>query len=349
VLAQLQLSQQSSHVDTKHVTSTTTEQEQEQEPELEEEDEGEQFPSKDEFCRLLFDLVHMSTSSTALKKAVPVMIAEICARDDESRTLNVRAMLDKMLLNYSLRSSPFMKRMTPFFDRIIAAASKHAPTTALLTQALYKVSPMLSLCPIYYPHGQSIPYLPFFERVYVALNQAFHGKFVDTTEKKTKSVEEDKVSVETSKPTATATATKEEEEEVKTATAALKVYARPVNACHDGYSCDMCEMDPIMGPRFTCTDPACPDYDLCHHCEASGAHCFDHIMMKIQVPIQETVALPAEFKSQTKTSKKKKKKTSSKKKKMSSSSSARPDAAFACDVTLPDGAKCAMKSHKSIV
>ena len=48
--------------------------------------------------------------------------------------------------------------------------------------------------------------------------------------------------------------------------------------------CDNC----IIGTRYKCTHPSCPDYDLCEGCEASPncVHPASHPMLKIKVPLR---------------------------------------------------------------
>jgi len=40
---------------------------------------------------------------------------------------------------------------------------------------------------------------------------------------------------------------------------------------HQGYTCDGCNMFPLMGPRYHCK--TCVDYDLCHACFSKEVHC----------------------------------------------------------------------------
>lgn len=39
---------------------------------------------------------------------------------------------------------------------------------------------------------------------------------------------------------------------------------------HHQHACDVCEMDPITGPRYHCL--TCEDYDLCGKCSAETVH-----------------------------------------------------------------------------
>lgn len=54
---------------------------------------------------------------------------------------------------------------------------------------------------------------------------------------------------------------------------------------HPNVYCDGCSR-PIIGIRYKCVHPDCPDYDLCAVCEASPIreHAFDHPMLKLRVP-----------------------------------------------------------------
>ncbi len=47
---------------------------------------------------------------------------------------------------------------------------------------------------------------------------------------------------------------------------------------HDHIACDGCNLDPIVGVRYKCTQ--CPDFDLCEKCEAQGVH-KHHLFLKI--------------------------------------------------------------------
>merc|ERR1712154_115311 len=52
-------------------------------------------------------------------------------------------------------------------------------------------------------------------------------------------------------------------------------------AVHHGVTCDGCDMNPILGPRYKCL--VRDDYDLCGRCEASGLNMGNN-MMKITTP-----------------------------------------------------------------
>ncbi len=41
---------------------------------------------------------------------------------------------------------------------------------------------------------------------------------------------------------------------------------------HDAVACDNCDMCPIIGIRYHCSDPECFDVDLCEACEALDVH-----------------------------------------------------------------------------
>jgi Zinc finger, ZZ type len=51
---------------------------------------------------------------------------------------------------------------------------------------------------------------------------------------------------------------------------------------HRGVSCNSCNMLPIRGIRYRCSN--CPDYDLCEQCEAMQVHPKTHLLYKIRVP-----------------------------------------------------------------
>ncbi|KDQ54805.1 hypothetical protein JAAARDRAFT_37910 [Jaapia argillacea MUCL 33604] len=51
----------------------------------------------------------------------------------------------------------------------------------------------------------------------------------------------------------------------------------PSPAVHEGYSCDGCGSNPIVGPRFRCLDSSCSQgYDLCQSCMDENKHDPDH-------------------------------------------------------------------------
>eukprot|EP01022_Parablepharisma_sp_SALTPOND_P008377 TRINITY_DN135809_c1_g1_i1.p1 TRINITY_DN135809_c1_g1~~TRINITY_DN135809_c1_g1_i1.p1 ORF type:complete len:444 (-),score=44.87 TRINITY_DN135809_c1_g1_i1:1026-2357(-) len=57
---------------------------------------------------------------------------------------------------------------------------------------------------------------------------------------------------------------------------------------HDNIACDSCNMQPIRGIHYKCTE--CPDYDLCEACEAQGIHSH-HLFLKIPKPEQAPVSI----------------------------------------------------------
>ena len=67
---------------------------------------------------------------------------------------------------------------------------------------------------------------------------------------------------------------------VKKAAAAAKETGGE-EAVHHGVTCDGCDMNPIIGPRYKCL--VRDDYDLCGRCEASGLNMGNN-MMKITTP-----------------------------------------------------------------
>ncbi|KAF8597839.1 cysteine proteinase [Ceratobasidium sp. AG-I] len=69
------------------------------------------------------------------------------------------------------------------------------------------------------------------------------------------------------------------------------VLAGPVGAnaglrgpVHEGWRCDACGADPIIGPRYHCLSADCADYDLCPNCMAKGVHNSSHRMLCIRDP-----------------------------------------------------------------
>ncbi|QRW14156.1 calpain family cysteine protease [Ceratobasidium sp. AG-Ba] len=58
----------------------------------------------------------------------------------------------------------------------------------------------------------------------------------------------------------------------------------PMGVVHEGWRCDGCSADPIIGPRYHCLDAGCPDYDLCPACMAKGVHDKSHRMLCIRDP-----------------------------------------------------------------
>ncbi|THH14942.1 hypothetical protein EW146_g5464 [Bondarzewia mesenterica] len=55
---------------------------------------------------------------------------------------------------------------------------------------------------------------------------------------------------------------------------------------HEGFLCNICNMDPIKGPRFHCTDPGCFDFDICQGCLDSGVHPQEHQLLRINVNVR---------------------------------------------------------------
>ncbi|PVU97752.1 hypothetical protein BB559_001923 [Furculomyces boomerangus] len=51
---------------------------------------------------------------------------------------------------------------------------------------------------------------------------------------------------------------------------------------HRGVTCDECNMYPVVGVRYKCTQ--CPDFDICENCEAKNSH-REHVMLKIKIPV----------------------------------------------------------------
>ncbi|BGP54361.1 hypothetical protein JCM8202_000794 [Rhodotorula sphaerocarpa] len=58
-------------------------------------------------------------------------------------------------------------------------------------------------------------------------------------------------------------------------------------ARHSGFRCDGCNRSPIVGTRYRCMHPDCPDYDLCAVCEALPipVHPRDHPFLKLRQPV----------------------------------------------------------------
>ena len=51
---------------------------------------------------------------------------------------------------------------------------------------------------------------------------------------------------------------------------------------HIGISCNNCNCENIIGPRYKCT--VCPNYNLCSKCEEISNHDINHIFVKIKKP-----------------------------------------------------------------
>ncbi|KAL8663488.1 MAG: hypothetical protein Q9202_003798 [Teloschistes flavicans] len=58
--------------------------------------------------------------------------------------------------------------------------------------------------------------------------------------------------------------------------------ARKDGFVHRGVNCNSCNVLPIRGIRYRCTN--CPDYDLCEQCEALQVHDKTHLFYKIRIP-----------------------------------------------------------------
>ncbi|KEP45949.1 calpain-1 catalytic subunit [Rhizoctonia solani 123E] len=58
----------------------------------------------------------------------------------------------------------------------------------------------------------------------------------------------------------------------------------PPNAVHEGWRCDGCSADPIIGPRYHCLSPHCEDYDLCQSCMNKNVHDPSHAMLCVRDP-----------------------------------------------------------------
>ncbi|GAA5909837.1 hypothetical protein JCM5296_001832 [Sporobolomyces johnsonii] len=60
---------------------------------------------------------------------------------------------------------------------------------------------------------------------------------------------------------------------------------------HRNIVCDGCNKSPIVGVRYHCTHPSCPDFDLCAVCEADpvAGHPSDHHLLKIREPVNPFV------------------------------------------------------------
>lgn len=61
---------------------------------------------------------------------------------------------------------------------------------------------------------------------------------------------------------------------------------------HKGFVCDGCEMDPIIGTRYHCTQQE--DYDLCEKCEAKGINS-QHVMLKIRKVCQAPHSITCKY------------------------------------------------------
>ncbi|BGP30814.1 hypothetical protein JCM10296v2_002571 [Rhodotorula toruloides] len=59
---------------------------------------------------------------------------------------------------------------------------------------------------------------------------------------------------------------------------------------HHNIVCDGCQRTPVVGIRYKCMHPSCPDYDLCSVCEAlpNPVHPRDHPLLKIRTPLPLT-------------------------------------------------------------
>lgn len=54
------------------------------------------------------------------------------------------------------------------------------------------------------------------------------------------------------------------------------------NVAHLGYTCSLCQADPIKGARFKCG--TCVDFNLCEDCEDGNEH--EHVLLKLRLPEQ---------------------------------------------------------------
>lgn len=62
-------------------------------------------------------------------------------------------------------------------------------------------------------------------------------------------------------------------------------------AVHHNVICDGCSTTPLLGARYRCMDPACPDFDICEACEAEGGkHDESHHLLKIRQPVDHTAS-----------------------------------------------------------
>ncbi|KDN34646.1 hypothetical protein RSAG8_12271, partial [Rhizoctonia solani AG-8 WAC10335] len=59
---------------------------------------------------------------------------------------------------------------------------------------------------------------------------------------------------------------------------------RPQGVVHEGWRCDGCGTDPIIGPRYHCLSSHCPDYDLCQSCMSKNVHDPSHSMLCVRDP-----------------------------------------------------------------
>ncbi|CAE6479474.1 unnamed protein product [Rhizoctonia solani] len=53
---------------------------------------------------------------------------------------------------------------------------------------------------------------------------------------------------------------------------------------HEGWRCDGCNADPIIGPRYHCLSSHCLDYDLCQDCMSRNVHDPTHAMLCVRDP-----------------------------------------------------------------
>jgi hypothetical protein len=54
------------------------------------------------------------------------------------------------------------------------------------------------------------------------------------------------------------------------------------NVIHRGITCDGCQICPVVGVRYKCSE--CPDFDLCQDCEAKDVH-NHHVFLKLKHPM----------------------------------------------------------------
>jgi hypothetical protein len=73
---------------------------------------------------------------------------------------------------------------------------------------------------------------------------------------------------------------------------AILVYDVAQANVRHGAACDGCNMNPLHGLRWNCTE--CDDYDLCSDCYHSDVHNLDHAFTCIVIPRQMIIAPASE-------------------------------------------------------